>query len=86
MPALTRRRSTDAPEACSHIYYGDVQVGTIAIRIGIPHDEDPWGWDCGFYPASHPGEHQSGTTATFDQARADFQAAWRVFFVEPDRG
>jgi hypothetical protein len=79
MPALTRRRSTDAPEECWHIYYGDVQVGTIAIRIGIPHDEDPWGWDCGFYPGSHPGEHQSGTAATFDQARADFEAAWRVF-------
>src|SRR5882757_5687500 len=25
------------------------------------------------------GEHQSGTAATFDQARADFEAAWRVF-------
>jgi hypothetical protein len=45
MAALTRRRSTDAPEECWHIYYGDVQVGTIAIRTGIPHDEDPWGWD-----------------------------------------
>jgi hypothetical protein len=56
MPALTRRRSTDAPEE--------------------------WGWDCGFYPGSHPGEHQSGTAATFDQARADFP---RVF-IEPDRG
>ena len=28
---------------------------------------------------SHPREHQSGTAATFDQARADFEAAWRVF-------
>src|ERR1700730_17178599 len=64
MPALPRRRSPDAREECWHIYYGDVQVGTIAIRIDIPHDEDPWGWDCGFYPASHPGEHRSGTTAT----------------------
>ena len=32
-----------------------------------------------FYPGSHPREHQSGTAATFDQARADFEAAWRVF-------
>jgi hypothetical protein len=28
---------------------------------------------------SHPREHQSGTAATFDQARADFEAASRVF-------
>jgi hypothetical protein len=79
MPDLTRRRSTDAPEECWHVYYGDVQAGSIAIRTGIPHDEDPWGWDCGFYPGSRPGEHQSGTAATFDQARADFEAAWCVF-------
>jgi hypothetical protein len=79
MHALTRRRSPDAREECWHVYYGDVHAGTIAIRTGIPHDEDPWGWDCGFYPGSHPGEHQSGTAPTFDQARADFEAASRVF-------
>jgi hypothetical protein len=55
MPARTRRRSTDASEECWHVYCGDVQVGTIAIRTGTPRDEDPWGWDCGFYPGSHPG-------------------------------
>jgi hypothetical protein len=79
MPALTRRRSPDAPEECWHVYYGVVQVGTIAIRVGVPHDEDPWGWICGFYPGSHPREHQSGTAETFDEARADFEEAWRVF-------
>jgi hypothetical protein len=36
MRALTRRRSSDAPEECRHVYSGDVQVGTIAIRAGIP--------------------------------------------------
>jgi hypothetical protein len=30
------------------------------------------GWNCGFYPGSHPGECTSGTAATFAQARADF--------------
>src|ERR1700737_486542 len=79
MLALTRRQSTDAREECWHLYDGDVHAGTIAIRTGIPHDEDPWGWICGFYPGSQPGEHQTGTAATFDQARADFEAAWRVF-------
>jgi hypothetical protein len=38
-----------------------------------------WEWSCGFYPGSHPGEHQSDTAATFEDARADFESAWRVF-------
>jgi hypothetical protein len=36
-------------------------------------------WSCGFYPGSHPGEHQDGTAATFDEARADFEKAWTLF-------
>jgi hypothetical protein len=91
MPELTRRRSTDAREECWHVYYRDVHAGTIAIRSGNPHDEDPWEWHCVFYPGSEPGE-QNGTAATFDEAarissapggyfcrgelRRDFQA-WR---------
>ena len=54
-------------------------MGSIALRSGNPADTDPWGWSCGFYPGSHPREHQSGTAATFDQARDTFEAAWRVF-------
>ena len=68
-PELTRRRSSDAREECWHVYYGDVHAGTIAIRSGCPYDEDPWEWTCGFYPGPHPGEHQSGTAATFDGLR-----------------
>jgi hypothetical protein len=79
MPELTRRCAPDAPDECWHIYYGDVRVGMIAIRTGIPPGEDPWGWSCGFYPGSHPRECTDGTAATFDQARADFDEAWRVF-------
>jgi hypothetical protein len=79
MAALTRRRSTDAREECWHIYYGDVRVGTIAKRVGNPFDTDPWQWSCGFYPGSHPGEHQDGTAVTFDEARADFEQAWTLF-------
>jgi hypothetical protein len=26
-----------------------------------------------------PGEHQSGTAASFDEARADFESAWKIF-------
>src|SRR3984893_13561835 len=79
MPELTRRRSPDAREECWHVYYGDIHAGTIAIRTGVLHDEDPWGWSCGFYPGSHPGECTNGTAATFDQARADFESAWLGF-------
>jgi hypothetical protein len=78
MTALIRRRYPERPD-CWHVYYRDVHAGTIAIRVGIPHDADPWGWVCGFYPGSHPGEQTTSTAATVDQARADFEAAWRVF-------
>jgi hypothetical protein len=70
MPELTRRRYPEAREECWHIYYGDVHAGTIAIRTGIPHDEDPWGWACGFYPGSHPGGQEVGCVPTFEEARA----------------
>jgi hypothetical protein len=49
MPQLTRCRYPERPD-CWHVYYGDVHVGTIAKRTGNPHDTDPWGWRCGFYP------------------------------------
>jgi hypothetical protein len=75
---LTRRRYPERLD-CWHIYYGDVHVGTIAIRAGVPVDVDQWGWECGFYPGSEPGEHSSGTAETFDQARAGFEGAWPVF-------
>ncbi len=74
MPELTRPRASDAREECWHVFYGDVRVGTIAIRTGMPAGEDPWGWACGFYPGSHPGECTDGTAATFERARADFEA------------
>jgi hypothetical protein len=79
MPELTRRRSADHRHNCWHIYYGDVHVGTIAERVGNPHDTDRWEWSCGFYPGSHPREHQFDTAPTFEQARADFERAWLVF-------
>jgi hypothetical protein len=79
MPTLTRRRSPDAREECWQIFYGDIRVGTIAKRVGIPNDQPRWGWTCGFYPGSHPGECTGGAAATLDEARAAFEAAWRIF-------
>jgi hypothetical protein len=81
MPSLTRRRSPDRHD-CWHVYYGDVRVGTIAKRVGIPPGQDPWGWTCGFYPGSHPGEYETGTAATFDEARARFESAWGRFLAK----
>jgi hypothetical protein len=34
---------------------------------------------CGFYPGTEPAEGRSGTGATFEAARAGFEAAWRNF-------
>jgi len=79
MPTLITRRRYPERQDCWHIYYGDVHAGTIAMRTGNPHDTDPWEWSCGFYPGSMPGEIQSGTSATFDEARAEFESAWKIF-------
>jgi hypothetical protein len=79
MPELTRRRDPEAREECWPIYYDDVLAGAIAIRTGNPHDTEQWEWRCGFYPGSRPGECSSGTSESFEQARADFDAAWQVF-------
>jgi hypothetical protein len=76
MPELTRRRYPER-QNCWHVYFGDVRVGTIARRTGCPVDVDQWSWQCGFYPGSRPDEYLDGTAATFDQARADFEKAWR---------
>jgi hypothetical protein len=78
MPALTRRRlrSSSGQEAW-RIRYGDVQVGTIAERSGVPVDADQWAWACGFYPGVEPAEHRQGSAATFDEARRAFDEAWR---------
>lgn len=73
MPALTRRREPDRHQECWHIYYGDIPVGRITERAGVPVDVDQWEWAIGFYPVDHgPG----GTAETFEQARAAFEAAW----------
>jgi hypothetical protein len=77
MPTLTRRRYPERQD-CWHVYYGDVQVGTIARRTGCPVDVDQWEWSCGFYPGIEPGGHRSDTAVDFDQARAHFEAAWRA--------
>jgi hypothetical protein len=77
MTALTRRRDPDANQESWLVYYGDIQVGSIAMRAGVPADKDQWGWSVGFDPASHRGLRASGTAKSFDAARAAFDVAWQ---------
>jgi hypothetical protein len=49
------------------------------MHSGNPHGTDPWERSCGLYPGSRSGEIQSGTAATFDEARAEFGSAWKIF-------
>jgi hypothetical protein len=77
MPALSRRREPEGHHEVWHVYYGDVRVGTIGIRAGVPVDVDQWGWSCGFYPGVEPDGYQNGTARTFKAARAAFRKAWR---------
>src|ERR1700757_609707 len=77
MPTLSRRRSKDDPHRETWlIYFGDVRVGAIGRRAGVPNSAPQWGWSCGFYPGIDPGDHRSGFAKTSDGARAAFQAAW----------
>ncbi len=84
MPALTRRRDPDARQETEKwlIFYGDVQAGSIMRAVGNPSAAPLWQWHCGFYPGSRPGECSAGTAATFDEARAAFEAAWRTFLAK----
>ena len=77
MPALTRRRSDNPHQETWHVYLGDVHVGTIGERAGVPVHLDKWKWSCGFYPGCQPGEHKDGTAPDFFTARRRFEAAWR---------
>ena len=78
MPTLTRRRSHDSHRETWIVFYGDVPVGTIAERAGVPSDLDQWNWTCGFYPGVEPRKHRHGAAPTFEEARAGFEEAWHL--------
>jgi len=86
MPSLTRRRSDNPHLVTWHVYYGDVHVGTIGKRAGVPVDVDQWQSSCGFYPGLHPGQHRYGTAATFEEARAGFEADRQALLPELPAG
>jgi hypothetical protein len=78
MPALTRRPHPERSD-CWHVFFGDVQVGTIAVQPGMPLSVQQWRWDCGFYPLDHRDRSHCGYASNFDQARIGFEAAWRDY-------
>jgi hypothetical protein len=82
MPALTRRRIPNDHSEVWRIFYGDIPVGTIGIRSGVPVNVDQWGWSCGFSPGLNPGQHQDGSAASFDLARAAFEETWNALLPQ----
>jgi hypothetical protein len=78
MPTLTRKRVNDRP-ATWHVHYAGVRVGVIVERSGTPPSSHQWQWCCGFYPGGKPGDDRHGTAASFEVARAAFEAAWREY-------
>ena len=86
MTTLTRRRSNDPHREGWHVYFGDVQVGHIGRRAGVPPDADQWGWSCGFYPGCDPGEHRNGSAPDFFTARREFEAAWGILSAKRTEG
>ena len=79
MPALALRRQKDRHQESWQVCYGDVQVGWIGERAGVPKDAEQWGWHCGFFPLTHRGLRAHGVAESFDQARSAFEAAWRDY-------
>ena len=86
MPALTRRRSDNPHREVWHVYFGDVRVGTIGERSGVPVGVDQWQWSCGFYPGLHPDQYRYGIAPTFAAARAGFEADWHQLLAEIPEG
>ena len=58
------------------VYFGDVCIGHIGMRSGVAIFEPQWGWTCGFSPGCDPRQQTNGSGETFEEARAQFEAAW----------
>lgn len=75
-PQLTRRRDNDPHRTGWFVYFGDVLVGHIGTRTGVPNHAPQWGWRCGFYPGCDPQHATGGVAESFEEARAGFEQAW----------
>ncbi|UEM08585.1 hypothetical protein J4G43_027895 [Bradyrhizobium barranii subsp. barranii] len=75
-PILTRKPHDNPHQEGWDVYYGDVRIGNISTRAGVPKDVDQWGWRLGFYPGTDVGAGSNGTGESFEECRADFERAW----------
>ena len=76
MIELTRRRDRHSPDRWK-IYFGDVCVGDIGPRAGVPTTVDQWEWYCGFVPPAHRGVDAGGNAIDLHDARKKFANAWQ---------
>lgn len=76
MTPLTRRRDNNPHLKGWDVFYGDVRIGHIGTRAGVPKDVEQWGWSLGFYPGTDVGEGEHGIGATFEECRSAFEMAW----------
>lgn len=75
-PPLTRRPHDDPHQQGWDVYYGDIRIGHIGTRAGVPKDVDQWGWSLGFYPGTDVGAGGSGIGVSFEECREAFERAW----------
>ncbi|WOH53820.1 hypothetical protein [Bradyrhizobium sp. sBnM-33] len=76
MIELIRRRDPHRPDRWK-IYFGDVCIGDIGPRAGVPTTVDQLEWYCGFVPPAHRGVDAGGTAIDLHDARQKFEVAWR---------
>ena len=77
MTTLTRRPFNDPHRHGWFVYFGDICVGHIGRRAGVPINSDQWVWSCGFHPGCDPGEQTHGTAKSCEEACDDFETAWK---------
>jgi len=82
MPTLTRRRVKDQQTEHWLIFDGDIEIGSIGTRSGVPTYVDQWQWTISFYPPSHRGVRAGGMARNYPEARGAFERAWRE--IEPE--
>jgi hypothetical protein len=75
MTELTRRRLDAGFEGWA-IFYGNVRIGSISSRSGVPEWVNQWQWTCGFYPGCEIHEITAGTGADYGEAREAVANAW----------
>jgi len=78
MTALTRSPYEDDREG-RRVYFRDVWTGLMGNFTG----GNQWGWSLGFHPGMEVGPrgHHGASAITFAEARAGFEAKWKI--IEP---